>query len=66
MGPRAPDTIVVRGVAIEEIGDRACEAGIALHELSPHAGSLEELFLGWTGAATPEDGADATEEVVRT
>ncbi|HEX6423996.1 MAG TPA: ATP-binding cassette domain-containing protein [Acidimicrobiales bacterium] len=64
--PRASDTVVVRGLAIEEIGDRACEAGIALHELSPHAGSLEELFLGWTGAATPEDGADAAEEVMRT
>jgi ABC-2 type transport system ATP-binding protein len=64
--PRAPDTIVVRGLPIEEIGDRACEAGIALHELSPHAGSLEELFLGWTGAGTHEDGAAVTEEVVRT
>jgi hypothetical protein len=31
-----------------EIGDRAFAAGVALHELSPRAGSLEELFLSWT------------------
>ena len=31
-----------------DIGDRACAAGIALHELIPQAGSLEELFLDWT------------------
>jgi ABC-2 type transport system ATP-binding protein len=40
--------LVVRGVGTAEIGDRACAAGIALHELSPQAGSLEELFLTWT------------------
>jgi ABC-2 type transport system ATP-binding protein len=40
--------LVVRGVRIAEIGDRACRAGIALHELTPQAGSLEELFLDWT------------------
>jgi ABC-2 type transport system ATP-binding protein len=40
--------LVVRGLGIVEIGDRACSAGIALHELSPQAGSLEELFLDWT------------------
>lgn len=40
--------LVVRGIGTAEIGDRACAAGIALHELSPQAGSLEELFLGWT------------------
>jgi len=40
--------LVVRGVAIADIGDRACAAGIALHELTPQAGSLEELFLDWT------------------
>ncbi len=45
-----PESIVVRGLAIDEIGELALRAGIALHELSPHAGSLEELFLGWTGA----------------
>jgi ABC-2 type transport system ATP-binding protein len=40
--------LVVRGIAITDIGDRACAAGIALHELTPQAGSLEELFLDWT------------------
>ncbi len=41
--------LMVRGIDIAEIGDRACAAGISLHELSPQRGSLEELFLGWTG-----------------
>lgn len=58
------DALVVRGLAIEEIGDRAVEAGIALHELSPHSGSLEELFLGWTGDATPGDVAASGREEV--
>ena len=40
--------LMVRGLGIGEIGDRAFAAGIALHELSPQAGSLEELFLEWT------------------
>ena len=44
--------LVVRGMPITEIGDRACAAGIALHELTPQAGSLEELFLGWTRTDT--------------
>ena len=49
--------LVVRGVSIEEIGDRACAAGVALHELAPQAGSLEELFLTWTSTdSTPTDG----------
>jgi ABC-2 type transport system ATP-binding protein len=42
------DRLVVRGMPIAEIGERACAAGIALHELAPEAGSLEELFLDWT------------------
>jgi ABC-2 type transport system ATP-binding protein len=51
--------LVVRGIGIADIGDRACAAGIALHELSPQAGSLEELFLGWTSNDTPHtSGAD--------
>jgi ABC-2 type transport system ATP-binding protein len=50
--PGGDDTIVVRGASIDDIGDRAFAAGIALHELSPHAGSLEERFLRWTSAAT--------------
>ena len=43
-----PERLIVRGMPIDEIGERAFAAGIALHELSPQAGSLEELFLDWT------------------
>ena len=46
---REQGALLVRGLSITEIGDRACAAGIALHELSPQSGSLEDLFLGWTG-----------------
>ncbi len=46
-------SMVVRGMTIAEIGDRACSAGIALHELAPQAGSLEELFLDWTTGGNP-------------
>jgi len=52
--------LVVRGIGIAEIGDRACAAGIALHELTPQAGSLEELFLDWTSDnSTHNNGADS-------
>ena len=47
------DTLIVSGMPIDEIGQRAFNAGIAVHELSPHAGSLEERFLRWTDV--PED-----------
>ena len=50
--------LVVRGMAIDEIGERCFTSGIVLHELSPHAGSLEELFLNWTTDHTD------TEEVI--
>ncbi|MGH1491987.1 MAG: ABC transporter ATP-binding protein [Acidimicrobiales bacterium] len=43
-----PDSLIVRNMPIDEIGKRAFATGIALHELSPQAGSLEELFLNWT------------------
>lgn len=57
------DAIVVRGASIDDIGDRAFAAGIALHELSPHAGSLEERFLRWTSAAAEgaPEGSTGTE-----
>ncbi len=42
------DGVVVRDIQIDEIGEQAFAAGIVLHELSPQAGSLEELFLNWT------------------
>jgi ABC-2 type transport system ATP-binding protein len=55
--------LVVRGIEIAEIGDRACAAGIALHALVPEAGSLEELFLDWTSndTTTTADGADTAD-----
>ena len=53
------DGLVVRGMATNEIGERAFAAGIVVHELSPHAGSLEELFLNWTTDHTE------TEEVIQ-
>ena len=53
------DGLLVRGLAIEEIGGRAFTAGFALHELTPRAGSLEELFLTWT------TGQLETEEVMQ-
>lgn len=43
-------TLIVRGPSIDDIGERAFQAGIPLHELSPHARSLEERFLRWTSA----------------
>lgn len=49
--------LVVRGCTTAEIGERACEAGIALHELTPQVGSLEELFLEWTTEDRPRDEA---------
>jgi ABC-2 type transport system ATP-binding protein len=52
--------LVVRGVEIAEIGDRACAAGIALHELTPQAGSLEELFMGWTSTADTRSSPEQT------
>jgi ABC-2 type transport system ATP-binding protein len=46
-----PDTLVVTGLSLDRIGDVAHAADIALHELSPHAGSLEDVFFALTGAA---------------
>ena len=59
--------LVVRGIGITEIGDRACAARIALHELSPQAGSLEELFLGWTSTdSTPASRPEAGDTTLTT
>ena len=49
------DGLIVRRMPIDEIGERAFAAGIVLHELSPQAGSLEELFLAWTHAPTDQE-----------
>jgi ABC-2 type transport system ATP-binding protein len=52
---RDPDSLVVRDMAIDEIGERSFANGFALHELSPQAGSLEELFLTWTASASDQE-----------
>ena len=46
-----PNTLVVRGLSLDQIGDQAFVAGIALHELSRHTDSLEDRFFAWTGDA---------------
>jgi ABC-2 type transport system ATP-binding protein len=46
------DELVVRGMPIDEVGERAFTSGIPLHELSARAGSLEELFMTWTSDAS--------------
>ena len=52
-----PGTLVVRGLSLDQIGDQAFNAGIALHELSRHADSLEERFFAWTGAGSENQSA---------
>ncbi len=46
--PAGSDTLVVTGLGLERIGDLADAADVALYELSPHAGSLEDVFLALT------------------
>ncbi|HEX5616386.1 MAG TPA: ATP-binding cassette domain-containing protein [Acidimicrobiia bacterium] len=43
--------LIVRGMAIDEIGERAFGSGIVIRELSSHTSSLEERFLRWTNIA---------------
>jgi ABC-2 type transport system ATP-binding protein len=57
-------TLIVRGLPIEAIGEHAFHLGVVLHELSPHTGSLEELFLTWTGSADTLPTATQTTEVL--
>ncbi|HZA71547.1 MAG TPA: ATP-binding cassette domain-containing protein [Propionibacteriaceae bacterium] len=60
--------LLVRGLSVEQIGDRACAAGAALHGLAPQVGSLEDLFMEWTGDAehhgVPSAAARREKEVV--
>lgn len=58
--------LVVRGLTLAEIGDRACAAAIPLHGLSPQAGSLEELFLGWTSDENTRASGTESADVVET
>lgn len=42
------DTLTVAGLSLDQIGDAAYAAGIALHELAEDSGSLEDVFLSLT------------------
>jgi ABC-2 type transport system ATP-binding protein len=42
------DAWIVRGLPTERIGELAAENGVVLHELSPLAASLEDVFLELT------------------
>jgi len=61
----APDgATVVHGMSPARIGDLAAERGVTLHELSAHAGSLEDLFLRWTADRSEVDLAARKGEVL--
>jgi ABC-2 type transport system ATP-binding protein len=59
-----PGLLEVQGLEAADIGDRAAAAGIALHELTPHAASLEEAFLELTRDAVDYHGTTPTDPVV--
>ncbi|MBY8871264.1 ATP-binding cassette domain-containing protein [Micromonospora sp. PLK6-60] len=46
-----PAGFTVTGAAVERVGDLAYELGVALHELSPVAATLEEAFMELTADA---------------
>ncbi len=54
IGLSGADALVVAGLSLEQIGDVAHDAGIALHELSADAGSLEDVFLSLTTSTDQE------------
>ncbi|MCK2023359.1 ATP-binding cassette domain-containing protein [Microbacterium sp. kSW2-24] len=47
----APDLFDITGLPAARIGDLAAERGVALHELTPTTGSLEDAYLALTGEA---------------
>ncbi len=55
-----PDTLLIAGLELDQIGDEAHAAGIALHELSPDAGSLEDVFISLTTQPTKSQEAIAS------
>jgi ABC-2 type transport system ATP-binding protein len=57
------DALIVRGVAMDVVGEIALAEGVPLHELAADTSSLEELFLGWTGQGSPMRADVKTEEV---
>jgi ABC-2 type transport system ATP-binding protein len=62
---RDPETLILRGLPIDEIGQQAFHAGIAIRELSPHTGSLEEMFLNWTKGDSRHDSGDPHRKVFK-
>ncbi|WDH78732.1 ABC transporter ATP-binding protein [Microbacterium esteraromaticum] len=61
-------TLDVTGLPASRIGDLAAERGIAIHELTPTSGSLEDAYLALTGdsveyrtRAVPQGGAQLEE-----
>jgi ABC-2 type transport system ATP-binding protein len=74
---RGPDVTVtragdgrleVRGTTAQVIGEAAAGAGLVLHELAPHRGSLEDSYMSLTADAveyhsTPATAADAAATV---
>lgn len=69
----AADTVEVRGLGAETIGDAALAAGVALHELSVVTGSLEDAYMSLTrdeveyrtGAGAADPAAALAGEVAR-
>ncbi|MFJ9434400.1 ABC transporter ATP-binding protein [Streptomyces sp. NPDC101490] len=53
----APDTLVVTGPDAPEIGRTAAAHGLALHELTPRAPSLEQAFMALTHDSVEYQGA---------
>jgi ABC-2 type transport system ATP-binding protein len=43
-----PESLELRGIDAEHVGELACAHGIALHELSPRNASLEEAYMSLT------------------
>lgn len=53
-----PGVLHVTGVEAERIGATAAQHGIPVHELTPHAASLEEAFMELTGQGSGEGDAE--------
>ena len=67
---RAPDgeengSLSYSGMAAEAIGELAARHGIALHELTPERGSLEEAFMELTSESVEFHGSDGPGETSR-
>jgi ABC-2 type transport system ATP-binding protein len=60
------DRLEVTGLTAEQIGDRAAELGIALHELTPQQASLEEAFMDMTRDVVEYHAADPSQPAAGT